>query len=247
MPSVFKGLSPLERGTTLRNDTTACLVRAVLKGDLKQGDKLVVRKLAEQLGVSATPVREAIVELEAIGILEVPPNQSAVIRKFGPQELFEIYHLRGLLEVEATRLSCHRIPPERMAKTRAEVLGLLEDGRAAGSSKWMAKALEQDLQLHRIIAHYCGSGRLFHEIGRYTKLMEVISEAVGNEHNGLLQMLKDHQRIVEAMLIPDAEIAARRMGEHIHASALNDIGVLYGAEAAEQVKNPTNTVVPGYT
>ena len=59
MPSVFKALSPLERGTTLRNDTTACLVRAVLKGDLKQGDKLVVRKLAEQLGVSATPVREA--------------------------------------------------------------------------------------------------------------------------------------------------------------------------------------------
>jgi hypothetical protein len=60
-------------------------------------------------------------------------------------------------------------------------------------------------------------------------------------------MLKDHQRIVEAMLIPDAEIAARRMGEHIHGSALNDIGVLYGTEAAEQVKNPTNTVVPGYS
>jgi hypothetical protein len=37
------------------------------------------------------------------------------------------------------------------------------------------------------------------------------------------------------------------MGEHIHGSALNDIGVLYGTEAAEQVKNPTNTVVPGYS
>ncbi|HZZ43953.1 MAG TPA: GntR family transcriptional regulator [Tepidisphaeraceae bacterium] len=238
MLNTFKSLSPLERGTTLRSDTTACLVRAVLKGDLKQGDKLVVRKLAEHLGVSATPVREAIVELEAIGILEVPPNQSAVIRKFGPQELFEIYHLRGLLETEATRLSCNRIPQERLAKSKGEIGELLKESHSAGTPQWMAKALEQDRLLHRIVAHYCGLGRLFHEIGRYTKLMEVISEAVGNEHNGLLQMLKDHQRIVEAMLMRDPEIASRRMGEHIHTSALNDIGVLYGPAAVEQVKNP---------
>ena len=99
MRGASKSLRPLARGT-LRSDTTACLVQAVLKGELKQGHKLVVRKLAEQLNVSATPVREALVELEAIGIVEVPPNQSAIIRRFGAKELSEIYHLRGLLEGE---------------------------------------------------------------------------------------------------------------------------------------------------
>ncbi len=227
MLSTLKSLVPLSRGT-LRSDTTACLVQAVLKGELKQGHKLVVRKLAEQLQVSATPVREAIVELEAIGIVEVPPNQNAIIRRFGAKELSEIYHLRGLLEGEAARLSCDHLPQNQLVAIRDEIKELLDGTGPSGKLEWTAKAIEENRQFHQFIADFCGSGRLLHEIARYTRLMSAINEVVGNERGGLVKALQDHQGIVEALLVPDPDLAARRMAEHIRFSAERDIEIVYG-------------------
>jgi DNA-binding GntR family transcriptional regulator len=105
----IKSLSPISRGI-LRSDTTACLVQAVLKGQLKQGHKLVVRKLAEPLQISATPYEKRWWNSKPSASSMSPPNQSAIIRSFGAKELSEVYHLRGLLEGEAARLACPNLP-----------------------------------------------------------------------------------------------------------------------------------------
>lgn len=215
-------IAPLPRGSSLRADAVSTLVKAVLQGRLKQGDRLIVRKLAEQLRVSATPVREAIVELESLGIIDVNLNASAVIRRFGAKELREIYHVRAVLEVEATRMAIDRIPRELLQQ-------LLDEGaRLMGGSggQWGATARQHDMRLHRSIAEHSGSARLAHEIGRYSRLMQCISEVVGNEHNWLQQAVVEHVQIIDALLARDAEKAPRLMDQHIHRSSERDINVL---------------------
>jgi DNA-binding GntR family transcriptional regulator len=244
MKSPVKGLFPVQRAVSLRSGVSATLVKAVLNKELKEGDKLIVRKLADQLGVSATPVREALVELEAIGIVQVPVNQSAVIKPFGPRELYEVYHIRGLLEVEATRLACSRLPREKLVQLEKEFRSLLDQANSSDPA-WVERAFNGDRELHRVIAHYCGSGRLFHEISRYVSLLNVIGE-LQEKRDAWLNATRDHLSIVEALLIPDETEASRRMGQHVHQAALSDIKAIYGAEAARELEETSDLAASAF-
>ena len=82
------------------------ILAAVIRGEFPIGHRMVIQNLAEQFGVSATPVREALVELASIGIVENLPNRGAVMREFGVTQIREIYQLRRILEVEAVRTAC---------------------------------------------------------------------------------------------------------------------------------------------
>jgi DNA-binding GntR family transcriptional regulator len=79
-----------------------------------------VQRLAELYQVSPTPVREALVELASLGLVDLLPNRGAVVRPFGPQEVREISQVRCVLEVEATRCACGRIDlvADRCGNTR---------------------------------------------------------------------------------------------------------------------------------
>jgi DNA-binding GntR family transcriptional regulator len=171
----------------------------------------------------------------------VPPNQSAVVRPFGPRQLFEIYHLRALLEIAATRLACARFPREKLQAVAAENKSLLQQGRVSPDQEWVHAAIESDRKLHQQIAAHCGSDRLAHEIDRYSKLMLVISNVTGNKHHALVDAMWDHRQIIDALVAGDAESAAKRMGEHIHNAAIRDINAIYGAQATESLFNPALT------
>ena len=114
------------------------------------GDRLVEEELAERLGVSRTPVREALRELAAIGVIWLKPNHGAMVRPFGARQLLEIYHMRRLLESEATRLSTRAIDHNELRRIRAGMQGLSTmSDRPAG---WGVQALDFDGQLHHLIA-----------------------------------------------------------------------------------------------
>ena len=85
----------------LRHDLVGHLLTAIFKGEYPAGHRLVVKALAEQYGVSATPAREALLELTAIGMVDMFPNKGAIVRPFGPVELRGIYQVRRILEAEA--------------------------------------------------------------------------------------------------------------------------------------------------
>ena len=91
---------PVSRGG-LRHQVTARLLTAVFLGRFESGQRLVVQHLAETLSVSPTPVRESLVELAAMGIVELLPNRGAVVLPFGPEQVREISQVRRVLEVEA--------------------------------------------------------------------------------------------------------------------------------------------------
>src|SRR6476619_121556 len=93
---------------------------AILNGDLPAGARLRVRDLAEQVGTSVMPVREAIRRLEEAGLAEREPHKGAVVKTLTLEELVHVYDGRRLLEGEAARLGAERITADECERMQAE-------------------------------------------------------------------------------------------------------------------------------
>ena len=104
MPATKTSLSSNPRSAGKRIVVRGILA-GLLKGEWLGGARLTEAEAVEKFGVSRTPVREALLELQGLGLIELRRNCGAVFLPFGPEQLREIYDVRSLLEVEATRLA----------------------------------------------------------------------------------------------------------------------------------------------
>ena len=199
--------SMVPRGN-IREVVVQRILTAVIRGEFPVGHRMVIQSLAEQFGVSATPVREALVELASIGIVENLPNRGAVMR--------EIYQLRRILEVEAVRTACGKIESRFLAELSDEFVSISNEKR---NSNWSQKAMSLDIRLHSLIAAHCGSTRLQDELLRYNTLVQAIREVVDNESQAQEIALSDHQEIIRALQANDCEKAAQEMEQHIRKTA----------------------------
>ncbi len=209
------------------------LIRAMFGHRLVTGDRLVVSKLATQLGASSTPVREALLELSTLGLVELIPNRGAVCLPFGAAQLREMYLVRRVLEVEATRRAAEKLARDDDARsTLGEIRSTLASLRERGDAMegWLHEAVRVDVVLHDLIAENCGSPRLCHEIGRYKELMVCVRESVGNEHSVQQIALEEHAAIVEHLLAGEADRAAEAMGRHLDHTAELAATVLFPPE-----------------
>ena len=96
----------------------------VFAGRLRSGQHLVTRELAVRFGVSDTPIREALVALAGIGVIELLPNRGAVVRTVTSKDVRDICQVRRALECEAVRLACGRITAEELSTLAEELRGL---------------------------------------------------------------------------------------------------------------------------
>ena len=206
----------LPRGT-IREGVVGRILAAVVQGEFPAGHRMIVQRMAEQLGVSATPVREALFELASIGIVHLLPNRGAVLREFGPRQLHEIYQVRRVLEVEAVRGACGQIDIEKLHSIEQELRELAKSPREPG---WSQRAMDVDVRLHALIADACGSARLQHELERYNILMQVIREVVRNAHRAQDVAIGAHLEIIRELLAGDVESAAEVMARHIDTTAV---------------------------
>lgn len=96
-------MSRLEPGARIADRVYDAIHAAIIDGELSGGDRLRIRELADELGTSTMPVREAIRRLEEAGLAEALPYKGAVVKSFSNAELLELYSVRTVLEVEAAR------------------------------------------------------------------------------------------------------------------------------------------------
>lgn len=216
---------PLTRTFGLRDGVAERLLVAILDGSVHAGDRLVGQRLAAQLGVSATPVREALIELATLDFVQLLPNRGAVCRNFGPTELRDIYQVRRILEAEAAFGASGRAPDEQLQELGRRMRRLLKT--VDTDPGWSDHATAADLELHDVIHQHCGNRRLAHEIQRYNILMRAIRRVAKNLNNIQLQAVSEHLRIIKALLAEDAELARKRMSEHIENTARRVAKVMY--------------------
>lgn len=239
---------PVTRGN-LRQQVTARLMTAIFQGRFESGQRLVVQSLASAYQASPTPVREALVELASLGLVELLPNRGAVVQPFGPRDVKEISEVRRLLEVEATRCACGRIPPADLAEVEQELrkLGALAHDRA-----WDRRARALDTRLHGLIADCCGSRRLAAEVGRFLVLFRALRD-VSHQRDAWTDYSRsndvpEHLAIIAALERRDAAGAARAMDRHIRSAALKLEEVIFsrpvdGAGRREPVGSPGSRTI----
>ena len=225
---------PVTRGT-LRQQVTSRLMTGIFLGHFQSGQRLVVQNLAEAYQASPTPVREALVELASFGLVELLPNRGAVVQPFGPQEIREISQIRRLLEAEATRCACERLPSAEISAVEQKLRRLEVLPR---DEAWDQSARAVDTMLHGLIADFCGSRRLAAEIGRYLLLFRALRD-VSHQRDAWTNYSRsndvpEHLAIVVALRESDAEAAALAMERHVRSAAMKLEEVIYSSPVAPE-------------
>jgi DNA-binding GntR family transcriptional regulator len=222
----LKSLENLSHGA-LRHQVVQRLLNAIFLGDLPSGTRLIVMKLAAHFGLSSTPVRESLVELESVGIVQFEHNRGAVVKPFGPEQLREIYQLRRILEAEAARTACGRIDKDEL-KSLLRTMQQLTTARH--DRHWAENEMATDRQLHSMIASSCGNERLAQEIHRYDTLVQALRDVIGHEHRAQEHALEEHIAVIEALLADDSETAYAAMAHHIDRAAESVSAVIFSGK-----------------
>ncbi len=180
---------------TLGRQVYEYLLRRIFSGKLAPGTALREGELAAKLGVSRTPIREALGRLSEYGVVESRPNRGAVVRRLGRDDLIHLHQLREALEGMAIELACGKLTAADFARLDA----LAAAARDPSAPEYLRACEEFDVGLHRLIAERSGNPILAREIRRLhdtTLLMYDPAEEWelrGNgwrEHVGIIAALK---------------------------------------------------------
>jgi DNA-binding GntR family transcriptional regulator len=207
-----------------RQTIVQSLLADVFQGRLHAGEHLVTQELAERFGVSHTPIREALITLAGIGIIDLPPNRGAIVRRVTPHEVHEVCQVRRVLECEAARSACGRIDLAGL-HSLADRLRRMTVAKPRSGSRFIEEARAVDSRLHDLIADSCGNVFLAQEIARLKTLFRAFrdvaweADAARNDFHRLTEEAHEHLAIVEALLAGDAKTASRAMAHHIRSGA----------------------------
>ena len=205
---------------TRRKAVVNDLLREIVQGRLRPGQHLVTRALADRFGVSHTPVREALIALAGIGLVDLVPNRGAVVRPVGVADVREICHVRRALECEAVRGACGKVDAVELIVLR-EVFSQMVARTSPFPTDLVADARAADNRLHDLIASSSGNGFLAGEIGRLKTLFRAFRDVAWqqeegrNEYHRLGEEAREHLDIVQALLADDRRSAVRAMSRHI--------------------------------
>jgi GntR family transcriptional regulator, rspAB operon transcriptional repressor len=187
------------------------LFNRILTGELPTGSVVSEKQLAETLGVSRTPVHNAVLQLVKDGLVTQEANHRPVIGRVSEADVEEIFDMRRLLEGEAARRAASRMDRATLARLRAAADELAKKGKRSGA---LARWADFDDQFHEAIAAACGSSRLAADIRRYRMVHHALNRLRMTE-DLIPQALQEHVAILAGLESRDAERAAAAMDEHL--------------------------------
>ena len=183
----------------------------ILSGNYTPGEELKEATLGKQLGVSRTPVREALRQLDLEGLVEIAPNRGAKVIGISRKDVEDIYHMRARLEGLAARKAAEQIKEEELAELE-EVILLSEFHVKKPESKQMVRL---DGRFHEIMYRASGSRMLEHVLTDFLHYVKMArSHSVKTEHRAQ-ESVKEHKRILEAIRQRDGDLAEQLANEHI--------------------------------
>ena len=192
------------------------LKRGIVGGELRPGDRVLETDLAEQLGVSRGPVREAFRQLEQEGLLVSYPHRGTFVASVPEDEIEEVYALRAQIEVYAARRVVAR-QPEEAARALQEIVDAMEEAARAGDLPDLA---DRDLQFHDTLlalSGYQGLHRIWRSMDGLVRARTYARLAAMNDPELVARTARIHQPIVDAIRAGDADAAAEAVAGHITA------------------------------
>ena len=195
----------------LRDVVFNTLRQAILRGELKPGERLMEIALANRLGVSRTPVREAIRMLELEGLVIMIPRRGAQVAQITEQDLNDVLEVRLGLEELAVRFACERITDEEI---KALGMAVKEFEKKMSNSDLSAQA-EADVKFHEIIYGATHNQRLVQIINNIREQMYRYRIEYLKDVESRKTLVKEHYEICDALKRRDEESAVEKMCIHI--------------------------------
>jgi len=197
--------------STLTTRALEALRAAIVDGRLVAGERYSVAQLAERFGVSRTPVREALLVLERQGVVRFERNRGVRVLETTAHDLEEVFALRLLLEVPATRRACELLSDDDLSALDHELGAMAALAREADEGAFMA----HDKRFHEVILHASGNRRLATIVSQLRDLVRFRGASTVGRSRDLEAILSEHVTILDALRARDADAAARAMRAHL--------------------------------
>lgn len=205
--------------TSLRNKVFKYIKSQILNGKYKTGETLIESKLAEELGVSRTPIREAIQLLEIEGLVQTLPNKGTEVLGISTEDVRDIYTIRCLVEGLAARWATERMSPAQK-KELQKTLDLMEFYAAKDE---MSELTELDNQFHQQIYEASGSKMLKLTLGNLHQFVQLARQESLMVPHRIEDTLHEHRAILAAFLEGNPEKAEKAMADHVNRASQNII------------------------
>lgn len=198
---------------SLSGELVAFIKEQILEGELSPGDRIVETKLAKDLGISQTPVREAIRQLSGEGIVKIVPNKGSFVRTFSAKDVFEIYSLRASMEGLAFRLATQQATVKDIEELEAFYNKMKEKLHDES-----VKTLTNDsAYIHQFIYNLSKHSRLIFLYESISFQVSLVNRVLGARYTKL-QEVEEHKEIIDALKAGNPTNAEKVMREHIYRS-----------------------------
>jgi DNA-binding GntR family transcriptional regulator len=215
---------PIERPISLQDAAYARLREIVLSGEIGPGEPVTLRELADRLGVSTMPIREAARRLEGEGLLSFDPGRRIVVAALTMAEMSEVFGIRLRLEPWAAEMAAHRISAREL-----EELDRLVDQMQESLSGQMNEWRELNYRFHMGIYRGSGMERLERVIAPLFASVEGYLRLYVNTAESLDRPQDEHRALVDALRNGDGQLAGQITAQHLSATMESLIPVLDGS------------------
>jgi len=187
------------------------LREAIIIGELKPGQRLMEVHLAEKMGVSRTPVREAIRKLELEGLVNMIPRKGAHVADLSIKEIMDVLEVRASLDSLATGLAAVRINDDELKSLKnahEQFLKYAEKNNLQG-------AIKKDVEFHDIIYAASKNEKLLQILGNLREQVHRYRVIYLKEQHNYKEIIKEHNEIIEALSAKDEKLASVTAARHI--------------------------------
>ena len=200
----------------LSDDAYNILAKKIISGKLKAGVKLIESKLANNFGISRTPIREALNRLAQDGLIELIPKKGAQVSLLKAKDVEEIYDVRKALEGMATK----EATPLIKEKDLKQIAKLIEKCDSSPERR-LKYFLESDLKLHRLIIERSGNGRLTKILQKLNNFINSFRVFDAQYDQRVKDAREEHKNILRALIKKDAKKARALVEQHIENAKKN--------------------------
>ncbi|MGQ9645591.1 MAG: GntR family transcriptional regulator [Thermodesulfobacteriota bacterium] len=210
METISAGIK-VSKKKSLREEVYESLKKSILHGKLKGGQRLIEETLANAIGISRTPVREAFHKLERDDLVIKLPKGGFAVREFTKEDVNEIFGIRSALESYAAYLATLHIAPEKLSQLEKKVKES-EEALEKGDEE---KVVQLNTEFHDLIYKSCKSKKLLEMINNFRDYFYRYRSILLHTERGMNSSITDHRRMLEAMKKKNPRLVERLVRNHL--------------------------------
>ena len=214
----------IQRSKSLREQVYQALRQIILAGDIASGERIVETKLAKQLNVSRTPIREAIGQLQREKLIVSNPNGGFRVATMSIKDAIQLYDCRIALEQVSVKGACELVNSPNLEQLEQYVVSAEKLAESNTGKANSFELLELDYQFHHLIAEISDNQWLLALLEQVFDKMALLRVQTTQHNPQVLEIRSEHRQIFEAIANRNADLAKKSIEQHLTASKARVVG-----------------------